>query len=147
LSLPIQRYYNPTILMTQYRVRPTNIFFPIFSPISIGGPESSWHYMFPVSVCCRVVRVIHPGCSKFCASTLCIFSSIFSHSLGFQRRAPIRSRLRQVDGPSKRFPFRPSRGFSLPVLKTGRNGFVNTSLCDITSPHSGVPEDSKHQTR
>ncbi|KAJ7358254.1 hypothetical protein DFH08DRAFT_802094 [Mycena albidolilacea] len=37
-------------------------------------------------------------------------------------------------------------GISLPVLKTGRNGFVNTSICAITSPHSGSPEDSTHQT-
>ncbi|KAJ7301710.1 hypothetical protein DFH08DRAFT_992264 [Mycena albidolilacea] len=37
-------------------------------------------------------------------------------------------------------------GISLPILKTGRNGLVNTSLSVITGPHSGVPEDSKHQT-
>ncbi|KAJ7820697.1 hypothetical protein B0H14DRAFT_3147030 [Mycena olivaceomarginata] len=37
-------------------------------------------------------------------------------------------------------------GISLPGLKTGRNGLVNTPLSVITGPHSGVPEDSRHQT-
>jgi hypothetical protein len=38
-------------------------------------------------------------------------------------RAPTRSRLRRVDGPSKRFPFRPSRAFPYPFQKRVETGW------------------------